>query len=170
MSKLAAHVHSVRRALSLLWELARHTNLSRTIMVLPGAVALAGVLLEIGRVHGLRLIAEALTSPAANLLVAGLLYAVMRVAVIARGYVQPVLEETLRIVLRGKLRTLVMSRSLAMPLRSLIDRSAGDLVQSLESRTVTNARRWRVGSRRRSSETRWRCSGWDCTWRSPWTF
>ena len=133
MSKLAAHVHSVRRALSLLWNLARHTNLSRTSMVLPGVVALAGVLLEIGRVHGLRLIAEALTSPATDLLVAGLIYAAMRVAVIARGYVQPVMEETLRIVLRGKLRTLVMGRSLSMPLRSVLDRSAGDLVQTLES-------------------------------------
>ena len=133
MSKLTAHVHSVRRALSLLWELARHTNTSRTTMLLPGVVALAGVLLDIGRVHGLRLIAEALTSPATNLLAAGLLYAVMRVASIARGYVQPVMEETLRIVLRGRLRTVLMSRSLSMPLRSVIDGSAGDLVQSLES-------------------------------------
>ena len=133
MSKVTAHVHSVRRALSLLWELARHANISGTSMVLPGVVALAGVVIEIGRVHGLRLIAEALTGSATNILVAGLLYAVMRVAVIARGYVQPVLEETLRIVLRGKLRTLVMSRSLSMPLRSVIDRPAGDLVQSLES-------------------------------------
>ncbi len=57
MSKLTAPVHSVRRAFSLLWELARHTHISRMSMVLPGVVALAGVLLEIGRVHGLRLIA-----------------------------------------------------------------------------------------------------------------
>ena len=67
MSKLTAHVHSVRRAFSLLWQLARHTHISRMSMVLPGVVALAGVLLEIGRVHGLRLIAEALTSSATNL-------------------------------------------------------------------------------------------------------
>ena len=133
MSKLTAHVHSVRRALSLLWELARHTNISRTTMLLPGVVALAGVLLDIGRVHGLRLIAEALTSPATNLLAAGFLYAVMRAASIARSYVQPVMEETLRIVLRERLRTVLMSRSLSMPLRSVIDGSAGDLVQSLES-------------------------------------
>ena len=57
----------------------------------------------------------------------------MRVAIIGRGYVQPVLEEKFRIVLRGKLRTLVMSRSLSMPLHSVIGTSTGDLVQSLES-------------------------------------
>ncbi len=133
MSKLTAHVHSLRRAFSLLWELARYTHISRMSMVLPGVVALSGVLLEIGRVHGLRLIAEALTSSSTNLMVAGLLYALMRIANIGRGYVQPVLEEKFRIVLRGKLRTMVMSRSLSMPLRSVIGSSTGDLVQSLES-------------------------------------
>ena len=133
MSKLTAHVHSVRRAFSLLWQLARHTHISRMSMVLPGVVALSGVLLEIGRVHGLRLIAEALTSSSTNLMVAGLLYALMRIANIGRGYVQPVLEEKFRIVLRGKLRTLVMGRSLSRPLLSVIGSSTGDLVQSLES-------------------------------------
>ena len=34
-------------------------------------------------------------------MVAGLLYALMRIANIGRGYVQPVLEEKFRIVLRG---------------------------------------------------------------------
>ena len=133
MSSLTAHAASVRRAFSLLWELTRYANISRTSMVLPGVVALVGVLLEIGRVHGLRLIAEALITPAADLLVAGILYAVLRGAAIVRGYLQPVMEETLRIVLRGSLRTLVMTRSLSMPLRSVLERSAGDLVQSLES-------------------------------------